>query len=70
MKVIASVSSTAKLARGSASRGVRLPAAWLLGVYFGYGLAGIWMGLCGELVVRAGLFLSRFLHGGWQKVKV
>jgi len=52
------------------SYGVRLPAAWLLGVYFGYGLAGIWMGLCGELVVRAMLFLARFLHGGWQHIRV
>lgn len=52
------------------SYGARLPAAWLLGVYFGYGLAGIWMGLCGELVIRAMLFLARFYHGGWQRVRV
>src|SRR5690606_28367319 len=30
---------------------VRLPAAWLLGVYFDMGLVGIWLGLCGELVI-------------------
>jgi Na+-driven multidrug efflux pump len=45
--------------------GIRLPAAWVLGVVFDYGLAGVWIALCGEIVVRAGLFLARFLHGGW-----
>lgn len=54
----------------TSSYGVRLPLAWLLGVHLGFGLAGIWMGLCGELVVRATLFLSRFLHGGWKQVRV
>lgn len=52
------------------SYGVRLPLAWLLGVYLGYGLAGIWVGLCGEIVVRGVLFAARFLHGGWQHVRV
>jgi Na+-driven multidrug efflux pump len=52
------------------SYGVRLPLAWLLGVQLGYGLTGIWIGLCGELVVRALLFSSRFVHGGWKRVKV
>lgn len=52
------------------SYGVRLPAAWFFGVYMEYGLLGIWMGLCGELVIRAMLFLARYLHGGWQHVKV
>lgn len=52
------------------SYGVRLPLAWLLGVHLGYGLAGIWIGLCGELVVRGSLFLWRFLQGGWMRVKV
>ncbi len=52
------------------SYGVRLPAAWFFGVYMEYGLLGIWMGLCGELVIRAMLFFARYLHGGWQHVKV
>jgi Na+-driven multidrug efflux pump len=45
--------------------GIRLPAAWVLGVVLDYGLVGVWIGLCGEIAVRAGLFLARFLHGGW-----
>ena len=50
--------------------GIRLPAAWFLGVYMGMGLTGIWIGLCGELVVRGCLFTARFLHGGWQRIQV
>tara|TARA_Y100000589_G_scaffold29497_2_gene24685 strand:+ start:26276 stop:27784 length:1509 start_codon:yes stop_codon:yes gene_type:complete len=46
---------------------VRLPAAWLFGVKLEMGLVGIWIALCGELVVRSMLFLARFVHGGWAK---
>lgn len=52
------------------SYGVRLPATYLLGVTLGMGLEGIWIGLCGEFVIRAVLFSSRFLHGGWTRVRV
>ncbi|MEC7352080.1 MAG: MATE family efflux transporter, partial [Planctomycetota bacterium] len=44
------------------SYGVRLPLAYLLGVVLGGGLPGIWLGLCGEIVVRGLLFTARFLH--------
>lgn len=49
---------------------VRLPAAYVLGVALGYGLEGIWIALCGELVIRAMLFSARFLQGGWQRIRV
>jgi len=49
------------------SYGVRLPAAWYLGVHLELGIEGIWYALCGELVVRSFLFLGRFLHGGWKR---
>lgn len=52
------------------SYGVRLPMCWLLGVYFELGLTGIWIGLCGELVVRSMLFVGRFIHGGWQRLEI
>lgn len=54
----------------ASSYGVRLPAAWVLGVALDLGLTGVWIGLCGELAVRAALFTARFLHGGWTKVEV
>jgi Na+-driven multidrug efflux pump len=49
---------------------VRLPAAWLLGIHFRLGIEGIWIALCGELVVRCALFAARFVHGGWKAVRV
>jgi putative MATE family efflux protein len=52
------------------SYGVRLPAAWLLGVYLEMGLFGIWIALCGEIIVRSLLFLARFIHGGWTRIRV
>jgi Na+-driven multidrug efflux pump len=39
-------------------------------VHFDLGLAGIWMALCGELVVRGLLFLWRFLSPGWERLRV
>ena len=52
------------------SYGVRLPLAYLFGVTLEMGLPGIWLGLCGEIVVRGMLFTARFLHGGWSRLKV
>lgn len=52
------------------SWGVRLPAAWLLGVVMGMGLRGVWLALCGEIVLRAVLFAWRFRHGGWMRIRV
>jgi putative MATE family efflux protein len=49
---------------------VRVPLAWLFGVALGFGLAGIWIGLCVELAVRGVLFLARFLRGSWDRVAV
>ena len=52
------------------SFGIRLPAAWLFGVYLELGLKGVWIGLCGEMVIRAALTTARFVHGGWKRVRV
>lgn len=52
------------------SLGIRLPAAWVLGITFEMGLLGVWLALCGEIVCRAGFFLARFCHGGWKQVRV
>lgn len=49
---------------------LRLPLAYLLGVLCGYGLWGVWVGLCAELTVRGALFLTAFLRGGWTRVRV
>jgi Na+-driven multidrug efflux pump len=52
------------------SYAVRLPAAWILGVALGLGIEGIWIALCGELVIRCILFTSRFAHGGWRDLRI
>lgn len=50
--------------------GIRLPAAWFFGVYMDWGLPGIWIGLCGELVIRGLLFLARFTWGTWTRIVI
>ena len=49
---------------------VRLPLSYMVGVMMGYGLWGIWVGLCVELAFRGCLFIGRYLQGGWSKVEV
>ncbi|MSQ90685.1 MAG: MATE family efflux transporter [Phycisphaerales bacterium] len=49
---------------------IRLPLAWVLGVWMGYGLLGIWIALCGELVVRGVLFLARLRSRRWESLRV
>jgi Na+-driven multidrug efflux pump len=33
-------------------------------------LAGLWAGLCAEIVIRAALFAARFVQGGWARQRV
>ena len=49
---------------------VRVPAAYGLAVVWDMGLIGVWLALCGELVLRGLLFASRFWHGGWSRIEV
>ena len=62
--------TTAMLMTYSSTFLIRLPAAWVIGVTLGLGFYGVWLALCGELIVRAGLFAARYLHGGWTRVQV
>jgi putative MATE family efflux protein len=49
---------------------VRLPLVWLLAIHFEFGLVGAWVAMSIELMVRGGVFMARFIHGGWTRVKV
>jgi putative MATE family efflux protein len=49
---------------------VRLPLAYVLAIPVGWGLWGLWIGLCFELVVRGVLFALRFLRGNWATTRV
>jgi MATE family multidrug resistance protein len=42
------------------------PLAWLLGIHFGLGAVGGWIGLAIEIVVGAGLFWLRVWRSGWR----
>jgi multidrug resistance protein, MATE family len=42
------------------------PLTWLLGVHFGLGVIGGWIGLAVEIVLGASLFWYRVLRGGWR----
>jgi MATE family multidrug resistance protein len=42
------------------------PVAWLLGIHFGMGAAGGWLGLAGEIVIGAALFWLRVATGKWR----
>lgn len=37
---------------------------------FDWGLKGLWLGLCSEIVIRAAVYAGRFFHGGWAKARV
>ncbi|MEM9251190.1 MAG: MATE family efflux transporter [Planctomycetota bacterium] len=49
---------------------IRLPVAYALALPLGYGLVGLWIGLCGELVIRGVLFILRYQFGPWRTMRV
>lgn len=49
---------------------VRVPLAYLGGVVLRGGLLGAWMGMFGDLVVRAVLMSLRFRLGRWKRIQV
>jgi Na+-driven multidrug efflux pump len=49
---------------------VRLPLAYLLGLYLGWGVSGIWIALCSENALRGSLIAAYFLSGRWQRTRV
>lgn len=49
---------------------VRLPLAYLGGHVLHWGLPGAWIGMFGDMSVRASLGAWRFAQGGWKRVRV
>jgi len=45
---------------------VRIVFAWVLGVYFGLGVLGVWFSMYMDWIVRGALFLNRVRNGKWQ----
>ena len=49
---------------------IRMPLAYLLGVFFGFGSVGIWCALNVGFFIHAALSLRRFLSCKWQKATI
>lgn len=50
--------------------GIRLPVAYLCGIVLDGGLIGAWIGMCGDLLLRAVLAFGRFASGRWAAMRV
>ncbi|HEY1628337.1 MAG TPA: MATE family efflux transporter [Tepidisphaeraceae bacterium] len=48
----------------------RLGGAIIVVRYFHFGLEGVWLVLCGELMIRGSLIFGRLVQGGWKKIAV
>jgi len=48
--------------------GIRLPMAYLLGIHWGLGLVGVWIGITIDWIVRLGVIYSLFRWGRWRRV--
>ncbi len=46
---------------------IRLPAAWIIGIYLKGGLTGIWFAMCLDFFVRGIILYFRFRSGKWEK---
>lgn len=49
---------------------IRLSLAWLMGIYLGMGLFGIWSAMAIDLFFRGFLFYRRFRSGSWKTIQV
>ena len=49
---------------------VRIPVAWLFGIYFDWGLIGAWSGMTLDVTARALVTWMRYSHGHWLKLEV
>jgi putative MATE family efflux protein len=50
--------------------GVRLPAAYLLAIVWGWGINGAWYAMVADVLVRCALISYRFSRGRWKKIQI
>ena len=48
---------------------VRVALAYLLGIVFGLGLFGVWLGWFADFIIRATLIFLRFQDGRWKMLR-
>ncbi|MCP4594853.1 MAG: MATE family efflux transporter, partial [bacterium] len=49
---------------------IRFPLGYLFGIVLGYGLIGMWVGICGDMTVRAVLAFVVYVRGRWLRLVV
>lgn len=47
--------------------GIAVGVGYLLGVQWGWGLIGIWIAMAADELIRAGVFILRFISGVWKQ---
>lgn len=47
----------------------RIGTSWFLGVYLGWGVFGVWVGMTIDWFVRAVCFMARYFSGRWKIIK-
>ena len=47
--------------------GIAVGVGYLLGVQWGWGLVGIWIAMAADELIRAGVFILRFISGVWRQ---
>lgn len=49
---------------------IRIPFSWLLGIYWGLGLNGIWIAMCSDFLIRGILLIFRMRGGKWKSIRI
>ena len=49
---------------------VRLPLSYLLSLYFGLGIMGVWLAMTADLLLRFALSVFRYYRGPWRTMKL
>lgn len=50
--------------------GSRVVMGWLLGIFLGFGLRGVWLAMILDNLIRAAMMIIRYQRGKWQTLKL
>ena len=48
----------------------RVAFSWMLGVWAGMGVVGVWLGMFGDWIVKGVIFLCRYNTRAWEKYRI
>jgi Na+-driven multidrug efflux pump len=49
---------------------IRIPLCWLLSIKLGWGLTGVWIGMCFDFFLRSFVLILKFRQGKWKKIEI